>query len=241
METFPMYLGKAELKPGRPKIAVGFSDRFTADEIMAARLRGANIAELRIDLFDDQSMPAIRRTIEKCNVLPKIATIRSIAEGGGWEGHDLQKTILYRDLIPYVDALDVELQFKNIHSVLRQSLKAQEKKLILSSHNFEKTLSKNELSTIIAEGFQAGADIVKIANMVNDPEDLRTLTSVLIEHPNKPLIMIGMGALGIASRVILPLLGSLITFAAYGPHQTAPGQIPLEDLGRIMATLNKTV
>jgi 3-dehydroquinate dehydratase-1 len=50
------------------------------------------------------------------------------------------------------------------------------------------------------------------------------------------LIVIGMGDAGVASRVLFPALGSLLTYAAAGT-QTAPGQLALDEAVALLRRL----
>ena len=50
------------------------------------------------------------------------------------------------------------------------------------------------------------------------------------------MIVIGMGDRAVATRVLFPALGSLLTYAHAG-DATAPGQIPLAEMTALLARL----
>ncbi len=112
------------------------------------------------------------------------------------------------------------------------------RKVILSSHDLEGTPPAAELERRREACFQAGADVAKIASLVRAPRDnLRLLA--LLDDP-RPVVVAGMGPLGLPSRVLAPLLGAPFTYASAGQGlETAPGQPAhrrlralLEELGR---------
>jgi len=110
--------------------------------------------------------------------------------------------------------------------------------LIISYHNFEETPSQKELETIISECFFLGADVAKVACMVNDVKDNATLLSLF--GLGKRLISLGMGDLGKITRVVAPIMGSEFTFAAPDSSEgTAPGQITTERMKEIFSIMRK--
>ncbi|MCK4543461.1 MAG: type I 3-dehydroquinate dehydratase [Spirochaetales bacterium] len=113
-------------------------------------------------------------------------------------------------------------------------------KLILSSHNFQKTPPRRELEYLIRWGFDAGADIMKIACLVRNQSDLARLLS-LYEIPGN-IISIGMGKGGTITRVMAPLLGAPFTYASFSPgKETAPGQVDKDTLKKLLEGLSWTV
>jgi 3-dehydroquinate dehydratase I len=110
--------------------------------------------------------------------------------------------------------------------------------LIISYHNFDATPSQKELETIVAECFLLGADVAKIACMVNNHNDNAAILSLF--QMKKRLVALGMGEKGKITRVVSPLLGAEFTFAS--PDQgegTAPGQITTERMKSIFTELRR--
>jgi 3-dehydroquinate dehydratase-1 len=65
---------------------------------------------------------------------------------------------------------------------------------------------------------------------------VRSLARLLVDASDIGLIAIGMGDAGVATRVLFPALGSLLTYA-HGGNATAPGQIPLVEMQQLLRRL----
>ena len=219
---------------GSPRIAVPFRDGNDAASIERAVRLGMDIAELRIDQFANREKAHALAEVEKFSAVPVLATIRSEAEGGAWTGSEAARLERYGSLLPEVDAVDVELSSTDIVGDLVMAARALRKPVILSFHDFKRTPPLDELDRIARDARDAGADIVKVAAMCNSQEDVRTLAQFTLENADKNVVVIGMGTIGISTRVLFPALGSLFTFAAYG-EGTAPGQLQLERMAQIFA------
>ncbi|VUT28253.1 MAG: 3-dehydroquinate dehydratase [Candidatus Syntrophoarchaeum sp. GoM_oil] len=75
-----------------------------------------------------------------------------------------------------------------------------------------------------------GADIGKIATMVNDLRDCIRLFELLLDC-DIPLSVIGMGELGRHTRVIAPIYGSVLNYGSVG-EAVAPGQMRVGEMRR---------
>ncbi|MEC4676944.1 MAG: type I 3-dehydroquinate dehydratase, partial [Nitrospirota bacterium] len=91
------------------------------------------------------------------------------------------------------------------------------------------TPKDNVLKDIVKKGKSLGATFVKIAVKANHKDDLRDLIHFTIENRDVGLITISLGSIGLASRLINPLIGSLMTYG-YIDTATAPGQISAFDI-----------
>ncbi|HBE44415.1 MAG TPA: hypothetical protein DDW17_02905 [Deltaproteobacteria bacterium] len=111
--------------------------------------------------------------------------------------------------------------------------------VIISYHNRHETPSIDSLNSIVTTCFKEGAQIAKVACMVNSPADCARLIGLLGNAGyHGRLVVIGMGAKGKITRVLAPLLGSPFTYASYEEgKETAPGQIEgkrLEEMIRLV-------
>ena len=97
--------------------------------------------------------------------------------------------------------------------------------MIVSRHIFEGTPS--DARAILEDLRGRGAEIVKLAVMVERLSDLRTLVEAA--RPDGSTILIGMGSAGVATRVLASRLGSRWTYAG---NAIAPGQIAASRLLR---------
>lgn len=212
----------------RPRIAVPFTDRATRADVAEALSHGMDVAELRVDLYASFAPDHALAALATFAGVSTLATVRHADEGGGFRGPEAERLALYRALVPRVDAIDVEIA-SEIGAPAIASARDAGRLAIASFHDFAKTPDPGALAAVVTRGRALGADVVKIATAVASPADLRVLARLLLEHEDTGLIVIGMGARGVASRVFFPLLGSLVTYAAAGT-QTAPGQLALDDL-----------
>ncbi len=134
----------------------------------------------------------------------------------------------------YIDIeMEAEEDFRNIIMSKARKMGCQ---TIISYHNFEETPDKQELTRIVQNCFNHGADLVKVACKVhNDMENARLIS--LLEDA-RPIIVIGLGEKGKKTRFIAPLLGSPFTYASLSKgRETAEGQMDWKTLAHYFATL----
>ena len=215
----------------KPCVALAIRDDITREEIHTSLESGVDMLEFRIDQFQNCDTDAVCTHQEAFSDIPAIGTIRSQKEGGNWTQSEADRCSLYKKIMPYVDAIDIEIGATDINEDVIQAAKCSETIVIGSFHNFDSTPPSSSLNEILNKGKALGVDIVKIASHCANAEDLRTLTQFLVNHKNESLIVIGMGVAGAPSRVFFPFLGSLITYTFLG-NPSAPGQFGCE------ATLN---
>jgi 3-dehydroquinate dehydratase-1 len=216
-------------------VAVPFADRTTRAEVLALARRGLDVAELRVDHFARFDPAHVLAQLDAFAGVPVLATIRSAAEGGGWQRPEAERLALFRALIPRVDAVDVEIASEIARDVVGAARGAG-KLAITSFHDFAKTPGDGALADVVALGRALGADVVKIATAVAGPGDVRSLARLLVSTEDIGLIAIGMGDRAIATRLLFPALGSLLTYAHAGAA-TAPGQIPLDEMQSLLRRL----
>lgn len=151
---------------------------------------------------------------------------------------DADRLAIYRYAVENnVNYIDVEIEASSsFKEAIREMISNTKTELILSYHNFKITPSHAELKIIMDQCRGAGADVIKIATMVNDYADAADLLSLYNEAGRK--VIIGMGEKGKIVRVASILLGAEFTFAAPGMGQnTAPGQLSLEEMEYIYKIL----
>ena len=100
--------------------------------------------------------------------------------------------------------------------------------VILSFHDFTTTPDGRQLLNVVQEGNAKGSDLIKIATTTDNPAQLCNLLSLFRMPTDKPLALMGMGKLGMASRLIAAQSGSVLNYAAMD-EATAPGQWPVEE------------
>ncbi len=202
------------------------------DSAIKAKKLGADLLELRIDLLDVEArkiLPELKRL-----GLPLIITNRMKQEGGAWKGSEAQRIQKLLSLLPFADAVDIELCAEKRDDVI-EKVKSLEKTVIISTHDFQRTPGYDVMMGIINESFEAGADIAKLAVMPHSFEDTLRLLEVTL-HSKGAVCTIALGDIGMHSRVIAPLYGSVMTYG-YVDTPTAPGQFRVDELKGILKIL----
>lgn len=232
-----MKIGKLKLGD-IPRIAAVILDGEDKKAIAAAKRDGADLLELRIDCFKRQDAAYIRKIIKdvKTAKLPVIATIRSKSEGGKTKISDKERLRIFENIIPFVDAVDIELNSGKILNNVIMNAHKFKKRVIVSYHNFKRMPERKKLEMIVKNCKRAGGDIVKIAAFAKDKNDIINMASLTAAH--RDIIIIAMGRPGAISRLLFPMLGSLLTYCSV-TKSSAPGQMPLKTTAALLKEFSK--
>lgn len=212
-------------------ICVAISDK--SKEKCLQILDNVEMAEIRLDLTHS-SLEDIKEIFR--HPTPKIATCRFEKTGLEVQFRKLSKAI-----VSGAQFVDVELETpkEQMDEIINLARKYG-CKVILSYHNFTETPGLRDLYKIADECYEKGAEIAKIATMVNYPEDngrLMALYSI-----GKPVVSIGMGEIGKITRITASLLGAEFTFASQDDGvETAPGQIKYSKMKDLFEQISSTL
>jgi 3-dehydroquinate dehydratase type I len=181
--------------------------------------------EIRIDLIGN-NWQNIARQIKK----PWIACNRMQTEGGSWqEGEARRKEELLKAIQLGANIVDIELATPNLGKIV--PLVKKQAKCLLSYHDLEQTPSIENLKRIVKRQLVAGADICKVVTFAQNVEDNLTIIKLIQEFTGVSIIAFAMGSMGLSSRILSPLIGGYITYAAIDKDtQSAPGQITVDEL-----------
>lgn len=211
-------------------------------EARAAKDLGADIVEYRIDTWlealIDQGREPLEATLDliAASALPCIITCRPEWEGGDYHGDEEDRLTLVEGLLAHADGpryVDLELEAFRRTPGLAQRLSAIHKPegrgLIVSVHDFDGRPA--DLSRRLAGVHAIGlADVLKIAYRARSLRDNLELFEITSSGA-MPTIALGMGRFGLASRVLTPKFGGLLTFASLrDTAATAPGQPTIAEL-----------
>jgi 3-dehydroquinate dehydratase I len=221
------------LRGDAPVVAVSVTDADPGKTAAALWAADVDVAELRIDRFGRRDPASVVAVARAFGTLPTIATIRSVAEGGGWADDDETRAALFAAVLGVVDGVDVELSSKGILRRVVDGAREAGRTVIVSHHDFEATPSIGELDALAEQAKENGADYVKVATMPRSQRDVRTLAEFTMRNADIGLITVAMGEYGATSRVFFPVLGSRLTFAHLG-HASAPGQLPVAELSPLL-------
>ncbi len=108
--------------------------------------------------------------------------------------------------------------------------------VIISYHNYVNTPSSEELVEVVQECKDSGAQLVKLATMVTEPQANARLLALY--DTDFPMLAIGMGRLGIITRLAATKLGAPFTFVSGDEiDETAPGQIKESVMKKLLTDL----
>lgn len=214
-------VGSIVIGEGRPNIILPVVER-TREAILTEAVRAndfpCDIVEWRMDYYSKvtQFKTAAMLSYESIAVLkkPLLLTFRSRSEGGIRNMSEKDYFHLHRSILAFgcCDLIDLEL-FKEDTSLneLIGTAHTQDIKVVLSHHNFERTLSKEEILIYLFKMAYKQADICKIALMPHDSKDVLTLMEATLEAKeelSRPIISMSLGELGMISRIAREIFGS---------------------------------
>ncbi|KAB2629783.1 bifunctional 3-dehydroquinate dehydratase/shikimate dehydrogenase [Pyrus ussuriensis x Pyrus communis] len=192
---------------------------------------GADLVEIRVDFLKNFNPRQDLGALINQSPLPTLVTYRPSWEGGQYKGDDKQRQDALRVAMELgADFIDVELKVADEFYNSIQGKKPEKVKIIVSSHNYEKTPSSEEIGDLVARIQATGADIVKIATTALDITDSARVFQVLV-HSQVPMIALVMGEKGLISRVLSAKYGAFLTFGTIEAGVvSAPGQPTVRDL-----------
>jgi 3-dehydroquinate dehydratase type I len=197
-----------------------------------AEAEQADLYEVRLDYLREEGDPA---EIRKLTPSPLIATCRPAYERGMYQGTEEERChYLIQAAEAGFDYVDVELNVEAVTNMITR-VKETGAKTIASFHNFEATPNLRELKKIHAEATTTRADIVKVVTTAEKYQDnLTTLQLIADVSQTSKAVSFCMGELGILSRVLSPLFGSLFTYAAVKKGlEAAPGQLTIAEMREV--------
>jgi 3-dehydroquinate dehydratase I len=229
---------------------VGRSRERILAEAASVVAKKPDVIEWRVDFFegigDTQAVLDVARALRTtAGELPIIFTRRSTKEGGEPIAIGDEGVVRLYDAVGasrLVDFIDFEMGNDPEHvRRVRESTRAHGTRLILSYHNFGYTPGREFLVQRFLEAERLGADVAKVAVMPRDRADVLTLLAATAEADAKggiPLISMAMGPLGSVTRMVGGVFGSSLSFAV-GEAASAPGQIPIADLGVVFDIIKR--
>ena len=163
--------------------------------------------------------------------VPWIVTARHPSEGGKNAMSAAARRDILSKLLPQASIVDIEVRsLASLHPVVRQANESR-MPVLASFHDFKKTPSLARLREVIRQAQDQGADAVKIATHTAVPSDVARLLD-LFSSTRLPLAVMGMGPLGMSSRVLLGNCGSVLNYGwLHAPN--VPGQWAARELGKI--------
>jgi len=195
-----------------------------------AMQRGANLVEYRIDRMKAVTLETIITPEIPCIITNRHPEEDKNSPGYYCEPARLSKLkeaarIMAKNESIKEGYIDIESNF--LKEDFLKHINRDKIKIIVSYHDFNKTPPMEYLEKICNQITNQGADILKIATMINEEEDIKRITD-LRKYAKIPAIIIGMGEKGKLTRVAPD---NYLTFGALSKDEgSAPGQYTIEEL-----------
>lgn len=197
----------------------------------------ADLIELRLDYLHRPNLEELWPKVKK----PLIVTNRLSKEGGKFKGREEERIgFLKRAMELGASFIDVELvRAKDfMPDFLRQR---KETNIILSFHDFEKTISFRKLQLLLEEMRALGADVSKIVTFAQSWVDNLQIMNLIHYARQRAyrIVAFCMGEKGKISRLLSPLLGGEWTYVALDSNKkSAPGQLTIKEVKEIWRKLS---
>jgi 3-dehydroquinate dehydratase/shikimate dehydrogenase len=195
-----------------------------------AVVKGADLIEFRFDMM--KVLPPNIGIFNKLPV-PKIATLRTVQQGGRYNGNEHDRLVFFQSAIrggfEFIDLEHDSPLFSKRETELKGSM------IICSYHDLIGTPSKNEIVDILVRCAAKG-DVPKAAFKVGSMSALLDLIDAarLFSYTEKDFSLIGMGVLGELTRVCASEMGIGFTYASLERgKEAAPGQVDIQTMKRL--------
>ncbi len=191
---------------------------------LAKKSTPADAIEVRVD-----ALLAEKVTVEKIEAAlrakkhPVLLTLRIPSEGGQLAWKVAARRELFLRLLPLVEAIDVELATARALQPVIDEARRTGKTVVLSAHAILKPATTAQFARWVGQFSPLPATILKIAARIQSWRDLQHLAALLVNHPEWPLAVMGLGPYAAQSRSVLTALGSRLVYG-YLDKAAAPGQ-----------------
>src|SRR5688572_19610712 len=218
------------------RICVSICERDTCSLTSAIKLAAetGHFIEVRLDCINEHALTSALENLQQLlqeHAESTIITLRP-QEQGGLRLLTLDERIqFWREHGFGLPAFLFDLEIDLAEEFLRTGEAVDWSRVICSYHDFSPRVV--DLKNLFERIAKTPARYLKVAVMLDDAVDNLELFK-LIERPasdDRKLIAIGLGAAGIASRILGPARGSFLTYGSLD-HQTstAPGQLTATEL-----------
>jgi 3-dehydroquinate dehydratase I len=200
-----------------------------ADLDSAIRMRKPpDLFELRLDQLA-QNVDEVEKKLSKLGA-PLIMTARHPREGGANQLSTQQRRDLLLRFLPRARYIDVELRSVEALRSLLQAARRKNVGRIVSFHNLKGTPDSRTLRTKARAAKSGGANIFKVATRTDTPAQLARLLQFMTNRDaDLAVSVMGIGALGAISRVLLAHCGSALIYASLCESHIE-GQMSLKQL-----------
>jgi 3-dehydroquinate dehydratase-1 len=202
----------------------------------ALRLKAGavDVLELRVDAFagrEEELFRAARRL-----QAPLLLTVRHPAEGGAGGLSRARRKELFGQFLPLASWMDLEVRSVAFFKAEISAARERGVRLIVSDHHFGRTPPLAFLRERVRRARAAGAEVFKLATAARSAGDLERLLAFLREGAAGTRAVMGMGELGLVSRLVLGRCGSVLNYG-YLDSALVPGQWEATELKKRLGEL----
>lgn len=210
-----------------------------AQQLDRSRYDGADVIEWRADFLDKNEILTVAPAVfEKFAGREILFTLRTRGEGGQIDLTSEEYLAIIQDIQSIYHPDYIDFEFYSHREVFEQMLEFTN--LVLSYHNFQET--PENMMEILSELTSLSPKLVKVSVMAHNEQEVLDLMNYTrgfkTLNPEQDYVTISMGKVGKISRLTADLTGSSWSYASVG-EESAPGQIPLENMRRIRELLNE--
>lgn len=210
-----------------------------AQQLDRSRYDGADVIEWRADFLDKNEILTVAPAVfEKFAGREILFTLRTRGEGGQIDLTSEEYLAIIQDIQSIYHPDYIDFEFYSHREVFEQMLEFSN--LVLSYHNFQET--PENMMEILSELTSLSPKLVKVSVMAHNEQEVLDLMNYTrgfkTLNPEQDYVTISMGKIGKISRLTADLTGSSWSYASVG-EESAPGQIPLENMRRIRELLNE--
>lgn len=210
-----------------------------AQQLDRSRYDGADVIEWRADFLDKIEILTVAPAVfEKFAGREILFTLRTRGEGGQIDLTSEEYLAIIQDIQSIYHPDYIDFEFYSHREVFEQMLEFSN--LVLSYHNFQET--PENMMEILSELTSLSPKLVKVSVMAHNEQEVLDLMNYTrgfkTLNPEQDYVTISMGKVGKISRLTADLTGSSWSYASVG-EESAPGQIPLENMRRIRELLNE--
>jgi 3-dehydroquinate dehydratase-1 len=167
-----------------------------------------------------------------------LLTLRIPAEGGQIAWKVAERRALFLRLLPVVEAIDVELATAGAMQPVIDEARSTGKTVVLSAHAIHKPATLAQVDRWVGQFDPLPLTILKIAARIKSWRDLQQLAALLVNHPDWPLAVMGLGPYAGQSRAVLTALGSRLVYG-YLDQAAAPGQPSATEVRKMVLAMRK--
>jgi 3-dehydroquinate dehydratase/shikimate dehydrogenase len=195
--------------------------------------RDDGLIEIRLDCFAPDVLKNLDPLRELLAACPQstIVTFHAAEQGGRCHADYETRLRFWLDEGLQLPSEFVDIELDIAEQLSREAGPIDWSRVICSYHNHEQVPA--ELNQVFEQLAATPARVLKIAVRVNDVVDCLPIFDLLecAKGAGREIIAIGMGAAGVATRILGPARGGFLTYASLTDEQaTAAGQISVEDL-----------